>query len=179
MLITAVFRQVTKKLFLIRVMQERMNTNEKVKDAVKEMPAVAKRKHAGFSFLEIVIAMAIMAVMGAILFPKVTGYIKKAREVKYMNEAKTVCEAVFLYLLELDEQGIHPEGWELAMDICVPFEEDENHPLLSYIEGTPSEDGFLYSIFYDGTLESYEGILYDAGGYSIEARMNGTVEFAD
>lgn len=136
-----------------------------------------KGKNAGFTLLELLIALAIMAVLGGLLAPRLWGYVRKAREAKYTSEAQAVCQAVSLYLLDLDEQGIHPEGWELAMDICVPFEENKNHPLLPYLNGAPSKDGCLYSIFYNGTLESYEGILYGVGGYSIETRTNGTVEF--
>lgn len=134
-------------------------------------------KNAGFTLLELLVAMAIMAVLGGLLVPRLSGYIRKAREMKYKNEAQAVCSAVSLYLLDLEEQGISPEGWELAMEICVPFEENKNHPLLPYLDGAPSKDGCLYSIFYNGTLESYEGILYGVGGYSIEARTDGSVEF--
>ena len=136
-----------------------------------------KGKNSGFTLLELLVAMAIMAVLGGLLAPRLSGYINKAREAKYKNEAQAVCSAVSLYLLDLEEQGISPESWELAMDICVPFKENKNHPLLSYLDGAPSKDGCLYSIFYNGTLESYAGVLYGVGGYSIEVRTNGTVEF--
>ena len=103
-----------------------------------------KGKNAGFTLLELLIALAIMAVLGGLLAPRLWGYVRKAREAKYISEAQAVCQAVSLYLLDLDEQGIHPEGWELAMDICVPFEENKNHPLLPYLNGAPSKDGCLY-----------------------------------
>lgn len=135
-----------------------------------------KQRNYGVTLLELVTALAIAAVLGGILFPRVTGYIEKARETKYKKEAQAVCQAVSLYLLDLDAEGIHPEGWELAQDICVPFEEEKNHPLLPYLNGAPSEDGYLYSIFYSGTPESYKGVLYEAGGYCIEARTDGAAE---
>ena len=135
-----------------------------------------KQRNSGVTLLELVTALAIAAVLGGILFPRVTGYIEKARETKYKKEAQAACQAVSLYLLDLDVEGIHPEGWELAQDICVPFEEEKNHPLLPYLNGAPSEDGYLYSIFYSGTPESYKGVLYEAGGYCIEARTDGAAE---
>lgn len=138
-----------------------------------------RKKHAGFTLLETLMAVAVMAVLGGILFPRVTGYIRKVEETKYKKEAQAICQAVSLYLLELDAEGIHPKGWELALDICVLFAEEKNHPLLPYLSGAPSEDGYLYSIFYNGTLDSYKGVLYEAGGYSIEARTNGDTELTE
>lgn len=138
-----------------------------------------KDSHTGFTLVELIVVMAILTILCSFAVPTAVGYIRKAKEVKYKQEAHEVCRAVYLYLLELDSRNIHPEGWELMIDLGDPFAERKKHPLLPYMVTAPSRDGSLVSIFYRGTLESYQGVIYSVGGYCIEARMDGTIEVTE
>ena len=67
--------------------------------------------------------------------------------------------ALWMYLHDLDEQDIHPESWELMMDLGGSFRDLGENPLENYLDGEISEDVSIYSVYYSDTLESYEGIL--------------------
>lgn len=136
-----------------------------------------KKSSRGFTLLELIVVLAIMAVLVTILLPSVSGYVNRSKEVRAKAEAEAVCQALLLYLMDLESEGSLPESWELAIEVCIPFEEaPKDHVLLPYLEGKTLRDGVISSIFYDNTLESYEGILYETGTYLIEALTNGTVE---
>lgn len=139
-----------------------------------------KDSHTGFTLVELIVVMAILTILCSFVVPTAVGYIRKAKEAKYKQEAHEVCRAVYLYLLELDSRNIHPESWELAMDLCEPFAEKKKHPLLPYMVTAPSRDGDLKSIYYGetngGILKSYQGVIYSVGGYLIDAGMDGTME---
>lgn len=133
-----------------------------------------ENRNQGFTLIEIIIAVAVLAVLTALLVPSLLRQIERARETRYCQEAQSACQAVFLYLMDQDAEGNNPENWELAIDLGLPFDESDSHPLLPYMDGNPSDGAWIYSFFYDGTPESFEGILYAVDGYEIEAAMNGT-----
>lgn len=135
-----------------------------------------KKKTSGFTLLELIVVLAIAAVLVTILLPRVSGYVNRSKEVRAKAEAQTVCQALLLYLMDLEAEGSLPESWELALEVCIPFEEAEDHVLMPYLEGKTLSEGMITSIFYDHTLESYEGILYETGTYLLEAWPNGNVE---
>lgn len=140
-----------------------------------------KDSHTGFTLVELIVVMAILTLLCSFAVPTAVGYIRKAKEAKYKQEAHEVCRAVYLYLLELDSRNIYPEDWELAMDLCEPFAEKKKHPLLPHMVTAPSRDGYLKSIYYDnqihgGMLKRYQGVIYSVGGYLIDAGMDGTTE---
>lgn len=134
------------------------------------------KRQTGFTLLEFLAAAAIFAVLVTMLFPTVNGYVKHAREVRAKAEAQAVCQALSLYLLDMEEENRRLESWELALNVCVPIEEEEDHVLKPYLDGTTKVNGTITSIYYNGTLESYEGILYTAGDCLVEAKLNGMTE---
>lgn len=87
--------------------------------------------------------------------------------------------ALWMYLHDLDEQDIHPESWELMMDLGGSFRELGENPLENYLDGEISEDVSIYSVYYSDTLESYEGILCEIGGIEVEALISGKTEIVN
>ena len=63
--------------------------------------------------------------------------------------------ALWMYLHDLDEQGIHPESWELMMDLGGSFRDLGENPLENYLDGEISEDvSYLQRV-----LQRYTGKL--------------------
>ena len=132
------------------------------------------RARSGFTLAELLIVTGIVAILVA-----VSGQVQKAKEVRAKAEARILCMALWMYLHDLDEQDIHPESWELMMDLGGSFRELGENPLENYLDGEISEDVSIYSVYYSDTLESYEGILCEIGGIEVEALISGKTEIVN
>ena len=123
------------------------------------------RARSGFTLAELLIVTGIVSILVAVSIPKA--------------EARILCMALWMYLHDLDEQDIHPESWELMMDLGGSFRDLGENPLENYLDGEISEDVSIYSVYYSDTLESYEGILCEIGGIEVEALISGKTEIVN
>lgn len=130
----------------------------------------------GFTLAELLAVTGIIAVLVLISIPVLSGQTHRAREVRAKAEARMVCTAIWMYLLDLDEREIHPESWELMMELGNFLQDREGGALQNYLDGELSEDVSVYSVYYGDTLESYEGILCEIDGYEVEALVSGKTE---
>ena len=71
---------------------------------------VKENKDKGFTLVELIVVLVILAILAAILVPALMGYIDRAKEQKYIDEAKALMTAtqagiaVWVY-------GIHDVSW--------------------------------------------------------------------
>lgn len=133
------------------------------------------RARSGFTLAELLIVTGIVSILVAVSIPIMSGQVQKAKEVRAKAEARILCTALWMYLHDLDEQGIHPESWELMMDLGGSFRDRGENPLENYLDGEISEDVSIYSVYYSDTLESYGGILCEIGGIA-DQRKDGDCE---
>lgn len=137
------------------------------------------RARSGFTLAELLIVTGIVSILVAVSIPIMSGQVQKAKEVRAKAEARILCMALWMYLHDLDEQDIHPESWELMMDLGGSFRDLRENPLENYLDGEISEDVSIYSVYYSDTLESYEGILCEIGGIEVEALTSGKTEIVN
>ena len=137
------------------------------------------RARSGFTLAELLIVTGIVAILVAVSIPIMSGQVQKAKEVRAKAEARILCMALWMYLHDLDEQDIHPESWELMMELGGSFRDLGENPLENYLDGEISEDVSIYSVYYSDTLESYGGILCEIGGIEVEALISGKTEIVN
>ena len=137
------------------------------------------RARLGFTLAEMLVVTGIVAILIAVSIPIVSGQVRKAKEARAKAEARILCMAFWMYLLDLDDEGVHPESWELMMDLGASFRDLGENPLENYLDGEISGDVSIYSIYYSDTLESYEGILCEIGGIEVEALISGKTEIVN
>lgn len=137
------------------------------------------KARSGFTLAEMLVVTGIVAILVAVSIPIVSGQVQKAKEARAKAEARILCMALWMYLLDLADQGVHPESWELMMDLGDSFRDLEENPLEPYLDGEISDDVSIYSIYYSDTLESYEGILCEIDGIEVEALLSGKTEIVN
>ena len=58
---------------------------------------ILRRKEKGFTLIEILIAIALLAILGAVVVPNITGYMTRGGEQAYKNDQKAIQAAVDAY----------------------------------------------------------------------------------
>ena len=66
-----------------------------------------RKNNCGFTLLELVISVSVLVILTGVTAPVFTKYIEKAREQRYITEAKSVCQAAQLYVIDSEMNG-HP-----------------------------------------------------------------------
>ena len=118
-----------------------------------------KMGRGGFTLVEVLVVMAIIAILAAITVPSFAGYIDKAKEETYLSEARNVATGVQIFITEqyaagtLDRKNINKSLLE--------------YPLTEVLRGSYTNGAQIAGISYSETGDFY-GITYDVEGYRVE-----------
>ncbi|MDD2693365.1 MAG: type II secretion system protein [Candidatus Gracilibacteria bacterium] len=65
----------------------------------------------GFTLVELMVVIAIIGILATVLFPAVTGYIKRAKDTAKMNELRNITTAINAYWTDHETYQIPGVGW--------------------------------------------------------------------
>lgn len=157
-------------------MRETVETVMKAEEKMEKRIDRYGTLNAGFTLVEMIVVMAIMAVLAGITVPTYLGYIRKAREQQTLAEARQLRTAVAALMLEQSGSSEDVTENDRYMSIFWRTLGDEEHPLHDFYpsewdpEGVVAEmsvdDNFkLNMIVYEGPDGSRETwYLEDADG---------------
>lgn len=113
-----------------------------------------KSTRRAFTLIELIVVLAILAVILIVVTPKITGYVSEAKETSLKHNAMAAMHAAELYVVDLDRQG-QP----------VPTQVTEKD-LGTYLNN-PSKDTFVININKKGEKYEYQG-TYRSGDLSYD-----------
>lgn len=141
----------------------------------KDKTEERRRRKGGFTLIELVVVLAILAVLAGIMVPSYMGYVEKAKEKRHLVEAKQLQSAVYTMMME--EAAFSAEGApEVPEELFWETLDSEKNPLRGFYpagwkrDGVVTkidvdEDGFLKEITYsspEGETETW--ILHSEDG---------------
>ncbi|MEG2349310.1 MAG: prepilin-type N-terminal cleavage/methylation domain-containing protein [Hungatella sp.] len=132
------------------------------------MKRLYRRQNSGFTLLEVLIVIVIMAIMTAIVVPSYAAYIENTKEERYLAETQLVSAAVQVYLLEQHAAGTLNRA-QLKKDLLNKSLDSEDFVLSDLLpEGsfTPgAKIRFVSAVLDTG---EYIGLIYEVNGYEID-----------
>lgn len=115
--------------------------------------------------MELVIAVSIVSLLIAIVSPALAKQIQRAKEAKYLAEAKNVSAALQLYLLDLEEQGKTVSEWGLSVILQEEPISSSKNVLYPYLSHEATRGAYIYSITIKKSYLS--GLYYSVNDYKI------------
>lgn len=124
------------------------------------------RARSGFTLIEMICAVAIIAVMSSLTVPAYLRYAEKAREQKYSAEAGQVWGAVQMYFME--NYGRSTMDILEALDELTAYNLNESeNPLSAYLGAACPANGYIEDLLLDSRRTAVEGMVYVTGEYRI------------
>lgn len=125
-----------------------------------------KTGRGGFTLVEVLVVMAIIAILAAITMPSFVGYIDKAKEETYLSEARNVATGVRIYITEQYAAGTL-ERTKMRKDLMEYALGDSEHALTEVLRGSYTAGGQISRIAASESGDFY-GMTYEVEGYQID-----------
>lgn len=134
---------------------------------------MAPLSQAGFTLIEIMVVIVILAILAGLVVPKVVGQSDKARIKTTETALATVSNALDMYKVDNSRYPTTSQG--LAA-LSTPPAEAKNYPEGGYIKGTPT-DGWENELQY--VSPGSEGRPYDLFSLGADGKQGGEGQDAD
>lgn len=136
-----------------------------------------KTNHSGFTLIELMVVITILALLGGIVMPKVIGRLSKAKSDKAKIDLKQIGMALDMYAADNGQYPTTEQGLSalIRQPTSPPEPMDWNGP---YVEPTDFSDpwGTPYIYVQPSTHEGYD---YDLYSYGADGQEGGEGEAAD
>ena len=137
-----------------------------------------RKNNCGFTLLELVISVSVLVILTGVTAPVFTKYIEKAREQRYITEAKSVFRALQFYLMDLDESGIVISREKLTEILGDYPLSSPRHVLYPYLTNKATKEAYLagQGFVKDSSAENLRSIEYEVKDYIISVEASGKVK---
>ena len=137
-----------------------------------------RKNNCGFTLLELVISVSVLVILTGVTAPVFTKYIEKAREQRYITEAKSVFRALQFYLMDLDESGIVISREKLTEILGDYPVSSPRHVLYPYLTNKATKEAYLAGQVFvkDSSAENLRSIEYEVKDYIISVEASGKVK---
>ena len=134
--------------------------DHKTASSAMRRSAIKKSGQAGFTLIEIMVVIVILAILAGLVVPKVVGQSDKARVKTTETALATVSNALDMYKVDNSRYPTTAQGLEALM---TPPADAKNYPEGGYIKGGYPTDGWENEMQYIGPPEAQPYNLFSLG----------------
>ena len=149
------------------------NMNENMPAALKGRPSMS-HSQSGFTLIEIMVVIVILAILAGLVVPKVVGQSDKARVKTTETALATVSNALDMYKVDNSRYPTTAQGLEA---LTTPPADAKNYPDGGYIKGGYPTDGWENELQY--VAPGSEGRPYDLFSLGADGQQGGEGQDAD
>lgn len=125
-----------------------------------------KRGRGGFTLVEVLVVVVIITILAAIAVPTFVGYIDKAKEARYISEARTVSIGVQDYIIESHAMGTLNRT-DIKKDLMLYDLGHPDHALTEILKGSYSDGARIMGLSVQLEEGRYDGMVYEVNGYKV------------
>lgn len=126
-----------------------------------------KKSGDGFTLVELVCVLAVLAVLAMTVVPGTLRWVEKAKISRYVTEAHGVLESIRIYSIETYVSG-ELDTMEMMEDLTCADLNSKQNPLAPYLLVSCSGDAVIEDLTLDAGCTEVVGIVYLVGKYRIE-----------
>lgn len=135
---------------------------------------IGKSRQSGFTLIEIMVVIVILAILAGLVVPKVVGQSDKARVKTTETALTTVSNALDMYKVDNSRYPTTAQGLEA---LTTPPSDAKNYPEGGYIKGGYPTDGWENELQY--VSPGSEGRAYDLFSLGADGQQGGEGQDAD